>query len=54
MTELAVIIVGFVAGRLTERYLSRARRDHDKEMAYLTGHVDGYSKAVADSGEVAP
>jgi hypothetical protein len=24
------------------------------EMAYLAGHVDGYSKAVADSGEVLP
>jgi hypothetical protein len=54
MTELLTFIVAFVAGRLAERYLSRASRHHDKEMAYLTGHVDGYSKAVADSGEIAP
>jgi hypothetical protein len=54
VSELLTIIVGFVTGRLAERYLSRARRDHAQEMAYLTGHVDGYSKAVADSGEVAP
>jgi hypothetical protein len=50
MTELLTFIVGFVAGRLAERYLSRARRDHDEEMAYLTGHVDGYEKAMFDGG----
>jgi len=51
--ELIAIIVGFVAGRVAERYLSRARRDHEEEMAYLTGHVDGYGRALADIGEVA-
>ncbi len=52
MTELLAFIVGFIAGRLAERYLSRARRDHDDEVAYLTGHVDGYGKAMHDYQEV--
>jgi hypothetical protein len=54
MTELLTFIVAFIAGRLAERRLSRARHDHDEEMAYLTGHVDGYGRALADLGEVAP
>ena len=52
--ELLAIIAGFIAGRMAERYLSRARHEHDEEMAYLTGHVDGYSAALEDLGEVAP
>ena len=52
MTELAIIIVGFIAGRLTQYYLSRARHDHNEEMAYLSGHVDGYGAALADLGAV--
>jgi hypothetical protein len=52
--ELMAVIAGFIAGRVAERYLSRARHDHHEEMAYLTGHVDGYGAAVADIGEVEP
>jgi uncharacterized membrane protein YeaQ/YmgE (transglycosylase-associated protein family) len=52
MTELLTIIVGFIAGRIAERYLSRKRHDHEVEMGYLTGHVDGYGAALADIGAV--
>jgi hypothetical protein len=52
--EIVATIAGFVAGRIAERYLSRARHDHHEEMAYLTGHLDGYSAALEDLGEVAP
>jgi len=45
MTELLTIIVGFIAGRVAERYLSRAHHDHEVDVAYLTGHVDGWRKA---------
>ena len=47
--EILTIIVGFIAGRLAERYLSRARHDYALEVAYLTGHVDGWRKAEEDA-----
>jgi len=53
MTELLSVFAGFIAGRITQHYLSRARHDHEVEMGYLTGHVDGYGAAVNDIGEVA-
>jgi uncharacterized membrane protein YeaQ/YmgE (transglycosylase-associated protein family) len=52
--ETLAIIVGFVAGRIAGRMLDKNRHRSEVDIAYITGHVDGYSKAVADSGEVAP
>jgi hypothetical protein len=53
MTVLIVVAVngilfGFMLGLL---YGSR-HTDRDGELAYVTGHVDGYGKALDDCGEV--
>jgi hypothetical protein len=45
MTEVLAIIVGYVVGRMAGRRVSRANYDHELEVAYLTGHVDGWRKA---------
>jgi hypothetical protein len=50
--ELFAITVGFIAGRIVGRIMDRNATDRECELAYLSGHVDGYTKAVVDSGEV--
>jgi hypothetical protein len=54
MAELLTLFIGFVTGRITQHYLYRARHDHEVQMGYLTGHVDGYGAALSDIGEMAP
>ena len=46
--EMFAVVVGFVSGRLVERYLSRVAHDRAVEVAYVTGHVDGWRKAEED------
>ncbi len=51
MTVLAALVclaVGFAIGvRATGRHI-----DHQCEVAYVTGHCDGYTKAMHDYQEV--
>jgi len=42
----------FMVGFLFGMAVAGRHVDRECEMAYLTGHVDGYGKAVADGGEV--
>ena len=40
------LMLGYILGALT----AWRGVDRDVEMAYLTGHVDGYGKAMHDAG----
>jgi hypothetical protein len=48
VAQLALIALAFAVGRVSGRF----NADFDCDVAYLSGHVDGYNKAVFDSGEV--
>ena len=52
MEVLAAAALGLLVGRIATRRSDQERCDHECEVAYLTGHVDGYRKAQDDSGEV--
>jgi hypothetical protein len=46
--SVASLSVGMIAGMaIVGRHV-----EHECEVAYLTGHVDGYGKAMDDCGEV--
>jgi hypothetical protein len=51
---IGATIVAVSAGTILGMLIASRHIDEECEMAYLAGHVDGYSKAVADSGEVIP
>lgn len=48
----AVSSIGFSFGAIFGIVMGVRHLELECEKAYLTGHVDGYNKAVADSGEV--
>ena len=52
--ELLIVIgaLGIGAGCIAGMLLASTHIDFEVERAYLTGHVDGYRKAMDDSGEV--
>jgi len=51
---IAVGVMAFAFGAAFGIFVVARHFELEREQAYLTGHVDGYSKAVADSGEVPP
>ena len=48
---IAVGIFGVSVGTIVGMLFSARHTDQQCEIAYLSGHVDGYTKAVEDSGE---
>ena len=49
---IAAAILTFTTGFLFGFIVAVRHVELECETAYLTGHVDGYGKAVADGGEV--
>jgi hypothetical protein len=52
MTALLVSMAAGILGFLLGFWFIARQLERQCEIAYLVGHVDGYTKAVADSGEV--
>ena len=52
MTAFFVGTIAFSVGTFFGLWMAGRHIDLECESAYLHGHVDGYSKAVADGGEV--
>ena len=54
MTTSAIVsfIFGLSIGMIAGLFLAGRHVELECETAYLSGHVDGYGKAVADGGEV--
>lgn len=54
METLAIVtgIFGLSIGIIVGMFLAGRHIEFECETAYLTGHVDGYAKAMADAGEV--
>jgi len=48
---IAVIVMAFSFGATFGIFVVSRHYELEQEQAYLAGHVDGYNKAVADSGE---
>ena len=51
MTVIVTAIFGFTIGVLCGLLVGGRHLEWECETAYLTGHVDGYSKAVEDGRE---
>ena len=51
---IAVAVMAFSVGATFGIFIIARHYDLEREQAYLAGHVDGYNKAVVDSGEVPP
>ena len=54
MTTLAIVsgIFGLSIGMIAGLFLAGRHVELECETAYLSGHVDGYGKAMLDAGEV--
>ena len=52
MTAVVAGIIAFTIGTLFGLWIAGRHIDLECETAYLTGHVDGYGKAMFDAGEV--
>lgn len=50
METLIVAAIAFAAGTIAQVFASWRDIDRECSRAYLTGHVDGYEKAMADAG----
>ena len=51
---IALVVMAFAFGAAFGIFVVARHYELEQEQAYLAGHVDGYNKAVADSGEVPP
>ena len=51
---IAVAVIAFAFGGAFGIFVVSRHFELEQEQAYLAGHVDGYNKAVLDSGEVPP
>ena len=51
---IILTIIGFAVAFAAGVLLGAWSIERQAEIGYLTGHVDGYGKALADLGEVAP
>ncbi len=49
---IGVALFGFAFGCIVGMFLVGRHVEQECEVAYVTGHVDGYRKAQDDSGEV--
>lgn len=47
---IAIGIVALAVGTVAGMILASRHFDYDCEISYLSGHVDGYNKAVIDCG----
>ena len=50
METIMIAAVAFAAGTVAQVFASRRDIDRECNHAYLTGHVDGYDKAMQDAG----
>ena len=50
MEIIIVAAIGFAAGTVAQVFASRRDIGEECNWAYLTGHVDGYEKAMQDVG----
>jgi hypothetical protein len=50
METVIFAAIAFAAGTIVQVFASRRDIDRECNHAYLTGHVDGYEKAMFDGG----
>lgn len=50
METLIIAAIAFAAGTVAQVFASGRDIDRECDRAYLTGHVDGYGKALHDAG----
>ena len=50
METIILATCAFAAGTVAQVFASRRDIDRECNYAYLTGHVDGYEKAMQDAG----
>ena len=50
METIIIAAIAFAAGTVAQVFASRRDIDRECNHAYLTGHVDGYEKAMQDAG----
>jgi hypothetical protein len=50
METVIFAAIAFAAGTIVQVFASRRDMDRECNHAYLTGHVDGYEKAMWDAG----
>jgi hypothetical protein len=50
METVIFAAIAFAAGTIAQVFASRRDIDRECNHAYLTGHVDGYEKAMFDGG----
>lgn len=50
METVIIAAIAFAAGTIAQAFASRRDIGEEANRAYLTGHVDGYEKAMHDAG----